>query len=256
VCSDPDSRPPVEPADDSASGRPIGLIAGDGDRFAAYEATPLQPSGSGVIVLPDYHGLTGFYRELALRFAEAGFDALAIDYYGRTAEPPPRAPDFDHRAHAQRTTWAGLQADIKAAAAHLRLRRHVHSLFSVGFCFGGRVSFLLAAVPALGLSGVVGFYGWPLGPFLNDTPAPADLASEMAVPVLAIFGGADTKIPTEHAETFGRALQQAGVTHEVRTYAGAPHSFFDRAHEDHAEASAEAWELVRRFLAASAAQRT
>jgi carboxymethylenebutenolidase len=247
----------VEPAaDDGANGRDIGLVAGDGNRFAAYEATPRAPSGSGVIVLPDYYGLGDFHRELALRFAETGVDALVIDYYGRTAEPPPRAPDFDHRAHAQRTTWAGLQVDIDAAAAHLRLRRHVHSLFAVGFCFGGRTSFLLAAAPALALSGVIGFYGWPVGPFLNDTPAPVDTASAMAVPVLALFGGADTKIPHEDVEAFREALQRAGVPHEVRTYDGAPHSFFDRAHPDHAAASADAWGMVRRFLAAHAAARS
>ncbi len=251
MCSDPESKPPIAPAVAAvADGRNVGLVAGDGDRFSAYEANAGESSGVGIIVLPDYHGLTGFYQELALRFAEAGIDALAIDYYGRTAEPPPRDRSFDHRTHATRTSWAGLQADVTAAAAHLRLRRHVKSLFSVGFCFGGRVSFLLATVPALSMTGVIGFYGWPVGRFLNDTPAPAAVASKMAAPVLAIFGGADEKIPAHDVETFRRALAGASVEHELHAYEGAPHSFFDHAQPDHAEAAADAWDRVRRFIRA------
>ena len=98
-----------------------------------------------------------------------------------------------------------------AAAAHLRLRRHVRSLYSVGFCFGGRISFLLATEPALSMAGVIGFYGWPVGPFLNDTPAPAALAGKLEAPVLGIFGGADEKIPATDVEAFRQALAAASV---------------------------------------------
>ena len=73
MCSDPDSHPPIESASHtSAGGREIGLIAGDGNRCTAYQADAPLPTGVGMIVLPDYHGLTGFYREMALRFAEDG----------------------------------------------------------------------------------------------------------------------------------------------------------------------------------------
>jgi len=75
-----------------------------------------------VLVLPDVRGLNGFYEELALRFGEAGVHALAIDYFGRTAGTDPRADDFDYMPHVERTTWAGMQADIQAASDHLRAR--------------------------------------------------------------------------------------------------------------------------------------
>ena len=102
MCSEPDGHPPLErAAGASADGHEIVLITGEGDRFTAYQADAHAPTGAGIIVLPDYHGLTGFYRELALRFAETGVDAIAIDYYGRTAPPPPRDPSFEHERQAR-----------------------------------------------------------------------------------------------------------------------------------------------------------
>lgn len=249
MCSDPDSHPPLESArPGSASGHEITLVAGDGTRCSAYQADAAAPTGAGVIVLPDYHGLTGFYRELALRFAEGGTDAIAIDYYGRTAEPPPRDRSFEHERHARQTRWTDLQSDVAAAAAHLRVERHITSLFSIGFCFGGRVSFLLGSLPELQMAGVIGFYGWPVGPFLNDTPAPATVADHLVAPVLGIFGGADEKIPTADVESFRQALASARVEHDIRSYQDAPHSFFDRAQAGHAEAARDAWSAVRGFI--------
>jgi carboxymethylenebutenolidase len=256
MCSDPDSHPPIEPAGHgSASGHDIGLIVGDGSRCTAYQADAARPTGVGMIVLPDYNGLTGFYRELALRFAEDGIDAVAIDYYDRTAGPQPRDASFDPRAHARQTKWANLQADVMAAAAHLRMRRHVEQLFSIGFCFGGRVSFLLGSLPELRMAGVIGFYGWPVGPFLNDTPAPVTLAGKLEAPVLGIFGGADEKIPATDVEAFRQALAAASVEHDIRTYEDAPHSFFDRKQADHAEAATDAWAAVRSFIHSHAGPR-
>ena len=250
MCSDPDSHPPIDPAShSSASGHEIGLIVGDGSRCTAYQADAARPSGVGMIVLPDYNGLTGFYQELALRFAEDGIDAVAIDYYDRMAGPPPRDASFEPQRLARQTKWTELQADVAAAAAHLRMRRHVESLFSIGFCFGGRVSFLLGSLPELRMAGVIGFYGWPVGPFLNDTPAPAAVARKLEAPVLGIFGGADQKIPATDVESFRKALAAASVEHDIRTYENAPHSFFDRAQAEHAEAATDAWAAVRGFVA-------
>ncbi len=138
MCSDPNSRPPIPPGPLSgASGRHTRLTSADGNAFSAFLADAPETAGTAVIILPDYYGLTPFYEALSLRFAEAGVLALAIDYYGRTAPPPPRGAGFDHLRHAQQTTWAGLQADVTAAAEMLRSEHGVERLFSVGFCFGG-----------------------------------------------------------------------------------------------------------------------
>lgn len=257
MCSDPDSHPPIDPAGHgSASGREIGLIVGDGSRCTAYQADASRPTGVGMIVLPDYNGLTGFYRELALRFAEDGIDAVAIDYYDRTVGLPPRDASFEPREAARGTRWADLQADVAAAAAHLRMDRHVERLFSIGFCFGGRVSFLLGSLPELRMTGVIGFYGWPVGPFLNDTPAPISVASHMEAPVLGLFGGADEKIPATDVEAFRQALAAASVEHDIRTFKDAPHSFFDRQQVDHAVAATDAWAAVRSFVHAHGSSAT
>jgi carboxymethylenebutenolidase len=251
MCFAGDSHPPIPViAGAAVEGRHVVVEASDGNLFSAYRAVALEPSGAGILVLPDVRGLAPYYEELALRFAESGVEALAIDYFGRTAGTSRRGPDFDHAPHIERTTWAGLQADARAATAWLRSDARIGALFSVGFCFGGRTSFLLASLPDLGLTGVIGFYGWPVGPTRNDTPAPADVADRFRSDVLAIFGGADPGIPAEDVRRFEDSLSTAGVRHRIVTYPGAPHSFFDRKQAEFSDASALAWGEVLDFIRA------
>lgn len=245
MCFDPDSRPPIEPIAGAAiSHERLELTAADGNRFMAFRADAASPSGSGIVVLPDVRGLHRYYEELALRFAEAGVDAIAIDYFGRTAGSGERGEGFEHMPHVAATTWAGLQADVIAAAANLRTERGVERLFDIGFCFGGRLATDLGTVPGLALDGVVSFYGWPVGPARNDMPAPIDVVPQLRCPVLAIFGGADTGIPADAVEAFRAALAAAGPQHRVISYPDAPHSFFDRKQAEFAGASAAAWDAV------------
>jgi carboxymethylenebutenolidase len=249
MCVDHDSRPPISPiAGAAVDGVALELSAADGNRFAAYRADASSPSGAGMIVVPDVRGLAPFYEELALRFAEAGVDAIAIDPYGRTAGAQRREEGFDHAPHATQTTWAGLRADAITAGEHLREARGARSLFSIGFCMGGRISFILASVPELALSGAIGFYGWPVGPRRDDSPAPIDVAPSMTAPVLGIFGGDDQGIPSEQVSAFRSALEKADVDHRIMVMQGAPHSFFDRKQDTFAAASREAWDAVRAFV--------
>jgi len=252
MCFDLDSRPPILPiAGGALDSARLTLTAADGNRFAAFRARPAVPTGAGMIVLPDVRGLHPYYEELALRFAERGVDALAIDYFGRTAAAEPRDETFEFMPHVGQTTWAGLDADIQAAAEELRspVGGSVRSLFAIGFCMGGRLSFL-AATLGLDMAGVVGFYGWPTGPARNDTPAPADVAGTIQGGVLGIFGGADEGIGTSVVSAFEAALVTAGVDHRLVTYAGAPHSFFDRKATEFAAASDAAWEETLAFIRA------
>jgi carboxymethylenebutenolidase len=249
MCVDHDSRPPITPiAGAAVDGTPVELTAADGNRFAAFRADASSPNGAGMIVIPDVRGLAPYYEELALRFAEGGVDAIAIDPYGRTAGAQRRDEGFDHKPHAPRTTWAGLRADAVAAGEHLRGVRGAGPLFSIGFCMGGRTSFLLATVPELALAGAIGFYGWPVGPWRNDSPAPIDVASSMSAPILGIFGGDDQGIPPDQVAAFRSALEAAGVEHRIMVMQGAPHSFFDRKQDTFAAASREAWDAVRAFV--------
>jgi carboxymethylenebutenolidase len=245
VCFELDSMPPVPVISGAAvSHDDLVLEARDGNRFAAFLATPDEPSGIGIVVLPDVRGLYRFYEELALRFAERGHTAIAIDYFGRTAGSEKRGDDFDYSPHVEATSPEGIQADVGAAVEHLR-SLGVRSVFTVGFCMGGRQSWL-AAAGGHGLAGAIGFYGRPGE--RDGIPGPEQLAPQMEAPVLALQAGADANITAEDNEAFDRALSDAGVEHELVSYDGAPHSFFDRQHEEFAEASADAWNRVLAFL--------
>ena len=248
MCFELDSLPPVPAiAGAAVSHEDLELEAADGTSFAAFHASPEEHADTGVVVLPDVRGLYRFYEEVALRFAERGYAALAIDYFGRTAGVGKRDDDFPYMEHVAQTTPDGIQADVRAAAEYLR-SQGVESVFTVGFCFGGHHSWL-AAASGHGLAGAVGFYGVP-GRRRDDVAGPIDRAAEMEAPILALQAGADAHITPEANEAFERALTEAGVEHELVAYDGAPHSFFDRRYEEHAEASEDAWRRVLEFVAA------
>jgi carboxymethylenebutenolidase len=246
VCFDRDSLPPIPVISGaSVSHDQLVLEARDGNRLAAFAATPDEPSRTGVVILPDVRGLYRFYEELALRFAERGHAAVAIDYFGRTAGVSKRDDEFEYRPHVEQTTPAGVQADTAAGVAWLR-EAGSGSIFTVGFCYGGRHSWLAAAA-GHGLAGAIGFYGRP-GLGSDGSPGPTQRAGELRAPILGLMGGADAGIPVDEVRAFEQALADAGVEHEIEVYDGAPHSFFDRKHEEFADASADAWNRVLAFI--------
>jgi len=249
MCFDLDSSPPVPPISGAAvSHDDLVLEASDGNRFAAFAATPEEPAHVGVVVLPDVRGLYGFYEELALRFAERGYSAIAIDYFGRTAGVAKRRDDFEYWPHVEQTTQTGIQADVGAAVEYLRSPAGgaARSVFTVGFCFGGRHSWL-AAASGHDLAGAVGFYGRPVQG-MDGSPGPTHRAPDMQAPILALMAGDDPGIPVEDVNQFDEALTAAGVDHELVIYPGAPHSFFDRKYEQFADDSEDAWSRVLGFL--------
>jgi len=246
MCFDLDSTPPVPAISGAAvSHEALVLEAADGNRFAAFVAAPEEHARVGVVILPDVRGLYRFYEELALRFAERGYAAVAFDYFGRTAGAEKRGDDFEYMPHVQQTTPESVQADVAASVAALR-SPGCETIFTVGFCMGGRHSWL-AAASGHDLAGAIGFYGRP-GPGNDGSPGPAQRAAEMTAPILALQGGDDPGIPVDESQAFDEALTAAGVEHEVVVYAGAPHSFFDRKYEDFAADSEDAWNRVLAFI--------
>jgi carboxymethylenebutenolidase len=249
MCFELDSVPPIPAISGGAPVRSedVVLAAADGTQLAAFLARPDNGARVGIVVLPDVRGLYRFYEELALRFAERGFAALAFDYFGRTAGVAKRDDDFPYMDHVAQTTPEGIQRDVRAAVEHLRSPAGggCEVVFSVGFCFGGRNSWL-AAAGGHGLAGAIGFYGSNVE--RNGAPGPTQRAAEFEAPVLALQAGDDANILPEHNAAFEDALTAAGVEHELVVYAGAPHSFFDRKFEEHADASADAWDRVLGFI--------
>jgi carboxymethylenebutenolidase len=246
MCFDLDSSPPIPAISGAAvSHDDLVLEAADGNRFAAFRAAPEEGARVGIVILPDVRGLYRFYEELALRFAERGYTAIALDYFGRTAGVEKRGDDFEYMPHVQQTTSNGVQADVDACVAHLR-EAGSGTIFTVGFCFGGRNSWLSAA-SGHGLAGAVGFYGRP-GLSADGSPGAMQRAGEIACPILALQAGADQNITAEDNAAFDAALTAAGVEHEIVIYPGAPHSFFDRKQEEFAADSEDAWNRVLAFV--------
>jgi len=250
MCFDHDSLPPVPVISGAAvSHEELVLDAADGNRFAAFAALPDEPGGTGIVILPDVRGLYRFYEELALRFAERGYTAIAFDYFGRTAGAAKRDDEFEYMPHVQAVKPAEIQADVGACVAWLR-EQGAGTVFTVGFCMGGRHSWLSAA-GGHGLAGAVGFYG-RTGEGPDGSPGPIQRAPEMECPILALQAGDDQNITAEDNAAFEEALRAAGVAHELVTYPGAPHSFFDRKQEDFQDASDDAWARVMSFVEADA----
>jgi carboxymethylenebutenolidase len=243
MCHFRDARPPLPPiAGAAAEQGELVLVADDGNRLAAAYARAATPTGAGIVVMPDVRGLHGFYRELAQRFAEAGVDAVAIDYFGRTAGVGPRGDDFDYMPHVRKTTPEGIAADVGAAVARLRAPHGggVRAVFTVGFCFGGGHSWRQAAA-GHGLAGAIGLYGNP--------DLALEVLPEIRAPLLVLVAGADRARPVSAFEDFDRRLTAAGVEHEQQVYPGAPHSFFDRTAEQHQQAAQDAWRRMLDFIA-------
>ncbi len=238
MCHDTDSRPPAAPAHGGvAEHGPLTLTSADGTAFAAYHAVPDRPNGRNVVILPDIRGLHAYYEALTLRFAEAGFHAVAIDYFGRTAPDNARGDDFDFRAHLPSVKPGQIRDDVAAAVAHLR-QAHPAPVYTVGFCMGGSHSWRMAAAD-LGLAGVIGFYGRP--------QLVRDVLGDIAAPMLVLIAGADAATPVDQARAFVADLVAAGKDVQAHVYEGAPHSFFDRASGQWQDACADAWQRIIAF---------
>jgi carboxymethylenebutenolidase len=242
MCYSDDARPPLPPIGGAAADQgDMTLTAKDGTKFMAYFARASKPTGAGMVVLPDVRGLHHFYKELAQRFAEAGIDAVAIDYFGRTAGMGDRSESFEYMPHVEKTTQENIGADVAAAIAFLRSKDGgaVKSVFTVGFCFGGSSSWNQSALQP-GLDGAIGFYGRP--------PRSEPYVSKMRAPLLMLVAGADAATPMEVFNAFDKELTTAKVPHEVHVYEAAPHSFFDRTFEQWKDAGDDAWRRMLAFV--------
>jgi carboxymethylenebutenolidase len=243
MCYGDDARPPAPPVRG-----PVGdhgefvLTSADGTQFSAYYAHPEAGSARSIVILPDVRGLHSFYQELAVRFAEAGLHAVAIDYFGRTAGLTARDEAFSFREHVEQTVPDQIAADTGAATAWLRQQAGVRSVFTVGFCFGGSNSWAQSAA-GHDLSGSIGFYGIP--------SRVEDLVPLMRSPLQIMAAGADFT-PVEAVEAFATRARDAGVTVDMHVYPDAPHSFFDRTFGEHEEACAKAWARMLDFIEVNA----
>ena len=228
-----------------ASEADLVLTASDGTRFSARLARPASPSGRGIVILPDARGLNAYYCALARRFAEAGVEAIAIDYFGRNAGlTEGRDDDFDFMTHLRQGKLEDVSTDTSAAIAHLRGLATVEEVVTLGFCFGGAMSWRQSADQD-GLAGAIGFYGIP-GRTREKIPG-------MKAPLLLLLAGADAVTPQEEFAKFQQQLSEAGVKYTAHMYEGAPHSFFDRSYDQWTDACSDSWTQIFDFMTIPAA---
>ncbi|WP_213453870.1 dienelactone hydrolase family protein [Rhizomonospora bruguierae] len=237
MCHDTDALPPAPPGHGAVASReePV-LTAADGNRFAAYDAVPERPTGAGVVILPDIRGLHPYYLALADRFAEAGVQAVAMDFFGRTDGARRRDDLFDYRPAVAQLTPEHVHADAAACVDRLR-ESGVERVSTVGFCFGGGHSWRLASTD-LGIDGSAGLYG--------RAALLEEVADRVRRPLLMLLAGADHTPPETFLALAGR-VRTAGVSVETHVYEGAPHSFFDRACAQYRDACTDAWHRLLAF---------
>jgi carboxymethylenebutenolidase len=217
----PTPAPPARAASAAATGSSLAVEA---VTFAGPQGRTLQggwaaatrPRG-GVLVIHENRGLTDHIRSVAARLGASGYSALAIDLLseeGGTAS-------FSDSAQATAALSAAPQerfvADLRAGVAELGRRLPGKKLGAVGFCFGGGMVWLLLAAGESRLAAAVPFYG-PL-------PDNADFAGSKAA-VLGIYAEQDSRVNATR-EAAAEALTRAGLTHEIVTFPGVNHAFFN-----------------------------
>ena len=211
-----------------------------------YVSRPETPNGAAIVVFQEAFGVNGHIREVADRFADHGFLAVAPELFHRTAELGFEAGygDFEAvRPHFAALTPAGLIEDAKGAfdfaAAQPGIDRR--RIACIGFCMGGRVSYL--ANSALELRAAISFYGGGIAPDLLD------LAKAQHGPLLMFWGGKDAHIPAEQHRSVADALTAAGKNHTQVVFSHADHGFFcDQRASYNPEAAQQAWALCGAFL--------
>src|SRR2546421_2008425 len=229
------------------------IRAGDGADLREF--LPLPATGyrrGAVLIIHDIWGYSDFYKDLARRITQHGHAAAMVDFFGRQGDLPEsmRAPELTgskpdamalamQRAH--QLSDERFLADMKTAVDDL-LARGASKVAAWGFCMGGRLAYVGAARVS-GLAGVVAYYG-----HLQAQPgrlSPLQLARDIKIPVLGIFGGADPGIPAEHIATFKDALR---TDKEIIVYPDAPHGFLRYGGTEHRAAIDDALQRTFRFF--------
>jgi len=224
----------------------VELAVADGTRMAAYVARPAQGGPHpGLLLFQEAFGVNHHIRSVSDRFAAEGYAVIAPELFHRTA-PGFEGSYRDFPAvlpHYQAVTTVTAEADITSAYEWLRSNPQVkaNEISSVGFCMGGRVSFLANSV--VPLRAAVSFYGGGIAPALLDR------AAKLQAPSLLIWGGLDKRITPEHRKAVTDALGAQKKIYVNAEFSRADHGFFcdERAsYEPHS--ARQAWALTLEFL--------
>jgi carboxymethylenebutenolidase len=229
-----ESQPAAEPGVEAAGDLTVGVVeypATDGETLMGYLARPSDGEAApAVIVIQEWWGLNDHIKDVARRFADEGFVALAPDlYHGAVATEPDEA----RKLAMELDTPAAVQ-EIQQAIAYLQAQEFVSSekVGAVGYCMGGGLA-LQTALQDQDLGAAIVYYGSPLEP---------EAAQQVKAPTLTFIGTED-RIPVSGVEAMHAAFDEAGIENEFVVYDGAQHAFFNDTRPDSfdAEAAEDAW---------------
>jgi len=225
----------------------VELSVADGTRMSAYVARPERGGPhAGMLLFQEAFGVNHHIRSVSERFAAEGYVVIAPELFHRTAPPGFEVSYTDFPAavpHYQAVTTETAEIDIRSAHDWLRSNAQVkpNEISSVGFCLGGRASFLANSV--VPLRAAVSFYG---GGIANNL---LDRASKLHAPSLLIWGGLDKHIPPEHRKAVTDALSAQRKTYVNVEFSQADHGFFCDERASYEPRSArQAWALTLEFL--------
>ena len=221
----------------------VDLKVDDGTQMRAWVSQPTgQPPKRGLLVFQEAFGVNPHIRDVTERFAEAGFLAISPELFHRTA------PGFEGSytdfpgvtPHLQAISEKGLDADVLAAFGWLERAGLAGNVAAVGYCLGGRVSFV--ANSALPLKAAASYYGGRIPPLLGRAP-------RLSGPMLFFWGGVDHHIPETERQAVTQSVSGASKPFVDVTFSEADHGFFNDARSSyHPAAAAQAWALTHAFF--------
>jgi carboxymethylenebutenolidase len=220
----------------------VTLDTADGP-MAVYQAVPDGGARRAVIVIQEAFGVNDHIQDVARRFADAGYHAVAPAIFHRAGGGTAPYDDFNQVLPLfEGLTDPGIVMDVEATIAHLHGAGFDDAAIGiVGFCMGGRVTFLVALEHALGAS--VGFYGGGIVTArFPQFPALVDRVGDLQTPWLGLFGDEDGSIPVDDVERLRQELDGLDLPTEIVRYAGAEHGFHcDVLPSYNADAATDAW---------------
>ncbi|ODN70513.1 dienelactone hydrolase family protein [Methylobrevis pamukkalensis] len=224
------------------AGETVTYTAGDMEMEGYFAPAANGTSKGAVLVIHDWDGLDSYETKRADMLAGLGYDAFAVDLFGKGVRPD--------TVDGRRTETGKLYADralmrerLLAGIAEMREKGAASKTVVMGYCFGGAASLELArSGEASDVVGYASFHGGLATPegqsFSKETPA-----------LLIAHGGADTSVPMTEVATLSTELEAAGVPYEIEVYSGAPHAFTVFGSDRYREvADKKSWSAFETFL--------
>ncbi len=233
----------VDPNDAALASSEIKYNATDGAAIGGYLTRPKGDSARpAIVVIHPWSGIDEHTRDVARRFAKAGYVALAPDLLSRSGGTSSFADRDAAIAAGRKLTNEMITEDLTGAVRYLNAQNFVRAnkIGVVGFCWGGGKA-LMFTTRSKDIAAAVVYYG--------DNPTNIDDVKNITVPVLGHYGGADDRI-TSGVPKLEEAMRKYGKSFEYKVYPGAPHSFNsdDNPRSYREEAAKEAWGKTLEFF--------